>query len=328
MFRIVAFMLLLVASPFADAELRSMSPAAMSNAEGLSDTGEPLPSRGGPRAGVEPKSLANGLYMNGTFTYLISGNLVTVTLDGIKNDSFTRTSGTLRVELWASVIAPGRGQGFSGYKLAQSSLLDRMPPRTYYSNLVETVAFNYPPDGTYWLVLVLTEYDPGACPSNPDNYCQQDSFISFSQRTFGAPPPPRASLENPQPGSYQSGIGLISGWSCQGGNVAVRIAGRTYPMQHGSSRADTAGLCGTSATGFGLLVNYNSFGAGTYTAELLVNGVPQGAPASFTVTVPMGEFAVGLSRQVTVPNFPSSGRTTTLIWQQSQQNFAIRSVVP
>lgn len=327
MSRILALLLFLVAPAFAHSELRSM-PAAAVQPESGSSFNAALPDGGGPRPGVEPKSLANGLYMTGGFTYLISGNLVSVTLDGITNDSFTRTSGTLRVELWASVTSPGRGQGFSGYKLAQSSLLNPLPPRTFYSNLAETVSFSYPPDGTYWLVLVLTEFNPGACPANPDSYCQQDSFISFSQRTFGAPPPPRASLENPQPGSYQSGVGLISGWSCSGGNVAVQIAGRTYPMQHGSSRADTASICGTSATGFGLLVNFNGFGAGTYTAQLIVNGVPQGAPATFTVTVPMGEFARGLSRQVSVPNFPSTGRTTTLTWQESQQNFAIQSVVP
>jgi len=65
-----------------------------------------------------------------------------------------------------------------------------------------------------------------------------------------------------------------------------------------------------------------------HTAQLYVNGVARGSPAFFTVTVPSGEFMRGLSKTISVPNFPSTGRTTTLIWQESQQNFAIQSVFP
>ncbi|MBK9115562.1 MAG: hypothetical protein IPM22_07930 [Betaproteobacteria bacterium] len=49
---------------------------------------------------------------------------------------------------------------------------------------------------------------------------------------------------------------------------------------------------------------------------------------SFRVTAPAGEFLVGASKSTTATDFPTPGRTTTLIWQQSQQNFAIESVVP
>jgi hypothetical protein len=34
-----------------------------------------------------------------------------------------------------------------------------------------------------------------------------------------------ASLENPQPDSAQSGIGLFSGWSCTGPDISVSIDG-------------------------------------------------------------------------------------------------------
>ena len=33
-------------------------------------------------------------------------------------------------------------------------------------------------------------------------------------------------------------------------------------------------------------------------------------------------------RDVVVPDFPSPGQTTTLTWQEEQQNFAIKSVGP
>jgi len=143
---------------------------------------------------------------------------------------------------------------------------------------------------------------------------------------------PTFALENPQPGSFQSGIGLISGWSCQGSTIGVSIDGGAQIPQllvpYGSSRPDTASVCGASNTytGFGLLINFNLLGNGTHTAQALVNGVPQGTPTQFTVTVPSVEFLTGVSSQVSVPNFPSAGRTTTLMWQQSQQNFVIMSV--
>ena len=152
--------------------------------------------------------------------------------------------------------------------------------------------------------------------------------------TVTAASAPTFSLENPQPGSFQSGIGLISGWSCQGSSISVSIDnGAQIPpifVPYGSSRPDTAGVCGAfnTNTGFGLLVNFNRLGNGTHTAQVLVNGVPQGTPTQFTVTAPAGEFLTGASGQITVPDFPSTGRTTTLIWQESQQNFAIRSVTP
>ena len=145
---------------------------------------------------------------------------------------------------------------------------------------------------------------------------------------LGAPPP---TLENPQPASYQSGIGLLSGWSCQGPYIGVSIDGHApLGAPYGSARADTAGVCGAgnTNTGYGLLLNFNTLGAGAHSAQLYVDGQAIGSPTTFTVTVPLGEFIIGASQQVMVPDFPTLGRTTTLIWQQSQQNFAVKSVAP
>jgi hypothetical protein len=203
-----------------------------------------------------------------------------------------------------------------------------MAPRTQYTNVSFTAAFTPPPDGTYWLVLALVEFDSVACAGFSSQFCvNQDSINSNTSSTFGVPVP-TASLENPNSGSYQSGIGLISGWSCVSGSIVVRIDGTDNNVAYGTPRGDTASVCGATNTGFGLLINYNLFGAGTHTAQLYVNGIAVGSPRTFTVTVPSGEFMTGVSRQITVPNFPTAGRTTTLIWQESQQNFAIQSVVP
>jgi hypothetical protein len=148
--------------------------------------------------------------------------------------------------------------------------------------------------------------------------------ITKNQATIG-------SLENPQPGSFQSGIGLLSGWSCEGPNIGISIDGKpTLKAPYGSARADTASVCGAAntSTGFGLLFNFNTLGAGSHSAQLYANGVALGTPTQFTVTVPAGEFLMGVSKQLTVPDFPVVGKATSLVWQQSQQNFAIAGVAP
>jgi hypothetical protein len=275
------------------------------------------------------KNATNGLYMSGQFAYLFANGTVTVTLDQINNTSSNTTTGTLRLSLWATTTQPARYQGFTGYRLANFATFDPLPPNNYYYGITRSAAFIAPPNGTYWIVLSLDQYNPSGCPTSGDGYCTEDTFVSYSQETWGpvvtASP---ASLENPAPGSYQSGIGLISGWSCQG-PVSVSIDGVANAILYGGSRGDTASACnGATNNGFGLLINYNNLGAGAHTAQLYVNGLPSGTPRTFYVTVPSGEFMTGLSRSIQVPNFPSNGRTTTLTWQESQQNFAIQSVAP
>ncbi len=136
----------------------------------------------------------------------------------------------------------------------------------------------------------------------------------------------QSSLENPQPNSTQSGIGMFSGWTCGTGRIEVAINGSRQLAAAGTGRGDTAGVCGRTDTGFGLLFNFNNLGTGRHTAQIFVNGVAQGAPTAFNVVAPAGEFLRGLSATAQVQNFPAAGQTTTLVWQESQQNFAVQSV--
>ena len=136
-------------------------------------------------------------------------------------------------------------------------------------------------------------------------------------------------LENPQPGSYQSGIGVISGWACLPNNLSVSIdSGPPIPVPGGGGRADTAGTCGHAGTGFGLLVNYNNLKAGRHTIRLASSDPSYVSDmASFNVTLPgdLAPFLSGISKEVSIPGFPFTGLSTTLIWQQSLQNFSIKS---
>jgi len=136
------------------------------------------------------KTLADGLYMSGGWTATYTANYATVTLSvgAVNNDSSTRTTGTLRFEYWAVASQPARAAGFNGYRLAVFPNLGQLQPRTHFSNPSQTTAMQVPPDGTYWLVVLLSEYDPQNC-SSADGFCLVDSLISDQTRTFGVPVP-------------------------------------------------------------------------------------------------------------------------------------------
>jgi hypothetical protein len=141
----------------------------------------------------EEKTVANGLTFSGTFSYDRTGSTVVLRVARIDNDSTTRTTGSLRLELWATSSRPADGQGFTGYRLATGTNLSPLPPRTFYTDIVRTTSFSEPPAGTYWMVMVLSEFS-SSCSQN-DGFCLTDSGVFSTQRTFGtAPPPPSGNV--------------------------------------------------------------------------------------------------------------------------------------
>ncbi len=131
-------------------------------------------------------------------------------------------------------------------------------------------------------------------------------------------------LENPRPASFQSGIGVISGWVCEADEVVIKIDGLPIAAAAGTERADTLDTCGDVDNGFGLLVNWAEFGAGEHEVVALVDGVEL-SRATVTVTVvdETEPYVRGLAKRVEVVGFPTPEETVTLEWQQSQQNFVI-----
>ena len=139
--------------------------------------------------------------------------------------------------------------------------------------------------------------------------------------------PPRI-LENPQPGAFVSGIGAISGWVCDAGTVEIEFdndADNRWQAGYGTWREDTYGVCGDTNNGFGLLYNWNKLGDGTHTVRAFADGV-EFASATVVVTTFGEEFLRGASGTFTVSDFPQPGVNVDLLWQQSQQNFAIAGV--
>ena len=130
-------------------------------------------------------------------------------------------------------------------------------------------------------------------------------------------------LENPGNTSFQSGIGVLSGWVCAAEEVEITLGALTPQMAaYGTERLDTASKCGDTDNGFGLLFNWNLLGDGEHDVVALVDGVELDR-TSVTVTTLGQEFLRGVEGTCTVSDFPSLGKTVTLLWQEARQNFAI-----
>ena len=129
-------------------------------------------------------------------------------------------------------------------------------------------------------------------------------------------------LENPGPDSFQSGIGVLSGWVCEAEAVTIAINGAPHVAAYGTERVDTQGVCGDTDNGFGLLFNWNLLGDGEHDVVAAVDGVELGR-ATITVTTLGAEFVRGAAGECEVADFPSSGEAVTLVWQQANQKFAI-----
>lgn len=135
----------------------------------------------------------------------------------------------------------------------------------------------------------------------------------------------QGTLEIPQHNSFQGGVSNLSGWKCTAGKLTVSFNGATpIPLIYGSPRLDTQSICGHSNTGFVLLVNWNELGDGRHTAQVFDDGV-EFARASFTVVTPGTAFLRKAEATITVRDFPQTGDTTTLRWQESTQSFVIVS---
>lgn len=101
----------------------------------------------------------------GSSSYRIQGDFATVTVDRVENNSQTRTSGTLRLELWA-LEAPYAGSGpVRGFKLVENVLDndsrpdERLAPGEFYFDISFTDRLQVDlPNGDYALTLFVTEF--------------------------------------------------------------------------------------------------------------------------------------------------------------------------
>ena len=156
----------------------------------------------------------------------------------------------------------------------------------------------------------------------------QQNFVITAGRPYGGGSSGTAPhiLENPQPGSFQSGVGVISGWACEAQTIEISFnGGPRLQAGAGTIREDTLGVCGDTDNGFGLLYNWNRLGDGPHTVTAYADGV-EFAEVIVTVTTLGAEFLRRLSHEVTIPDFPDVGTDVMLQWQEAQQNFVIARV--
>lgn len=132
-------------------------------------------------------------------------------------------------------------------------------------------------------------------------------------------------LEDPESGSFQSGIGIIRGWICDAGAIEVQIDdGAKQFVAYGTKRGDTFAVCGDTNNGFGFTFNYGSLLPGSHTLKVFADGIKFGE-AAFTSISWGTDFLTGVNATLRIYNFPE-GKKTELEWQQSKQNFIARSV--
>ena len=133
-------------------------------------------------------------------------------------------------------------------------------------------------------------------------------------------------LENPRPGSTQSGIGIISGWACRASRVDI-VIDDIHQLQavYGTGREDTRSVCNDTNNGLALLVNWNLLPKGTHTLAVVIDG-SEVANVLFTVTNLGVQFLTGVSGGCSVADFPQPGKTTNVRWDEGVQRFGIVGV--
>ncbi len=147
--------------------------------------------------------------------------------------------------------------------------------------------------------------------------------LSFPQSLWA-----QAVLDSPQPGSFQSGIGVIYGWVCDAERVDIvfnpdTAREGTLQAAYGTERADTQGQCNDIDNGFGLSFNWNLLGDGQHTVSARADGVEFGN-ATVTVTTFGQQRLENVSGEFIVEGFPTEGDQVALAWQESLQNFVIQ----
>ena len=140
---------------------------------------------------------------------------------------------------------------------------------------------------------------------------------------FAAVPGWAATLESPANGAVLSGLGFISGWKCDAGQITVTINGGGHiPVAMAQPRGDIRHICGTLHHGFITQWNWALLGDGVHTLTAYDDGL-EFAHVTFTVRTTGAEFLKGASGQCYAIDFPSPGEHALLEWEESTQHFEL-----
>jgi hypothetical protein len=167
----------------------------------------------------------------------------------------------------------------------------------------------------------------GACTGTTDCTLTVDGPLSVTANFTQASS--RYQLDSPINASFESGIGVVHGWVCEAETIGLQVDDRTpFTAAYGAERADSQTVCGDTANGFAVAINWAEYGDGEHTLHLLADGQPL-TQAQVTVTTLGVSYLTGRSATTTVSDFPATRLETALMWSEPHQNFMVgASAVP
>ncbi len=143
----------------------------------------------------------------------------------------------------------------------------------------------------------------------------------------GGAPSDDVFLDIPVAGSTQSGVGVVTGWSCLGGHLEVEFSEAdgtpilTDALPHGAYRPATEGACGDTDNGFSMPMNWGRLGPGEKTLTLYVNGEER-VTRNFSVTTFGQEFVTDAGGMCEIADL-RDGQNATFVWQQANQGLVL-----
>lgn len=143
-----------------------------------------------------------------------------------------------------------------------------------------------------------------------------------------------AALEIPEPNSIQSGIGIVSGWKCSAGKLTAKFdGGEALEVAYGTTRGDTATICGDQNNAFVMLWNYSNLSDGAHTLRLFDDGMEFASSTFRTQT--LGQKFLSAEQtsgelEFALPHFPDPAVASgvRIGWQTASQSFGILQIDP
>jgi hypothetical protein len=142
----------------------------------------------------------------------VVGSSVNLSVQQVANICNLGTSGSLRLDLWATA-SPYSGGTIPGYRFA-SLPLNPLTGGYSYNNISQTVPFVSPPVGVYYVTLTLEEYN------NSTGSYVTDSYVNYAAPLVVGSPPP-SPIANAATSVTSSGF--IANWSSVAGATGYRL---------------------------------------------------------------------------------------------------------
>jgi hypothetical protein len=130
---------------------------------------------------ARPADASTGFFLGGSVSATWGSSGIDMKAGSVQNQNSSGTSGTLRLELWATTTAPVFGDSISFYSLGPTDVLGTLDAGFQFDNVDSGLLSPYtpPPTGCYFVTVALTEYNGS-------------EYVYVDLRTFnsgGAPDP-------------------------------------------------------------------------------------------------------------------------------------------